>query len=117
MNIIEPITHVQTTVSQRFEGTSHNVPEWPGYTHKGKPVVITRVTISHRVTEAGVSDPQVYIAAHVVKKDGTLSAQAMDTQYGLSDYGSTKDLREELITEFGSDVLVQAVQIFNKLYT
>lgn len=117
---IEHTMSTTTTVSHRFEGLSHVVPEWPGYSYTGKPAVITRVVVSHRVTEDGIKDPEVYVTAYALKKDGTPRSDPMDTRFALSSFerGYSKEyaLRKELIEEYGADVAVEAQAVWQKLY-
>lgn len=115
-NIVEPITSVTTIVSHRFEGLSHGVPEWPGFSYVGKPAVITRVTIGHRVTEDGIADPEVHINAYALKKDGMPRTDPMDSRFSLARYGRESALRAELIEEYGADVRAEAERIWKKLY-
>ena len=119
-NNIEHTMSVITNVSHRFTGLDRAVPEWPGLTHTGKPAVITRVSISHQVTEDGIKDPAVHVTAHALKKDGTPMAQPIDTRFALSSFerGYSKEytLRKELIEEFGADVAVEAQAVWQKLY-
>lgn len=112
-------TNILTTtanVTHRFEGLSYSVPEWKGYTHVGKPALITSVRISHRVTKDGVADADVYVEAYALKKDGTPMAQRMDTRFSLSSWGQQKGLRAELVKEFGAEAEAEAQVVWQKLY-
>lgn len=113
------ITNTLTTtanVNHRFEGLSYPVPEWKGYTHTGKPALITAVRVSQRVTKDGVADPDVYVEAYALKKDGTPMAQRMDTQFSVSSWGRQSDLHAELIEEFGAEAKAEAQAVWQKLY-
>lgn len=103
-------------VTHQFEGLSYSVPEWRGYTHVGKPALITSVRISHRVTKGGVADVEVHVEAYALKKDGTPMAQRMDTRFSLSSYGPQSGLRDELAKEFGAEAKAEAQAVWQKLY-
>lgn len=116
---IEHVMSTITTVRHRFTGLNHAVPEWPGFSYTGKPAVITRVSVSHRVTEEGIEGPSVHIDAYPLKKDGTLMERPIDARFVLSSSivrGVAADLRTELVEKYGADVAIEAQQVWQKLY-
>lgn len=112
---IEHAMSISTTVTHRFTGVEHHVPEWPGYTNTGKPAVITRVSVSHRLSEDTLRDAEVSVSAYLLKKDGTRGRE-MDTRFIVSPYGPGKDLYDELVEKFGADVKIVAEQTWQTLY-
>lgn len=113
---IEHTMSTVTTVTHRFTGVEHDVPEWPGYTNTGKPAVITAVSVSHRLTEDTLRDAEVSVSAYLLKKDGTRSDREMDTRFTVSPYGPGKDLYDALVEKFGADVKIVAEQTWQTLY-